>query len=70
MSRFARRAVSTRQFVSQLKHRIENYIDNPTEAQWARQHYKERVGWWHMALGRAGALCKWPAIKLMEYSNS
>jgi hypothetical protein len=54
------------QFVAQLKRRLRRYIDKPAEAEWAPQHYKERVGWWHMALGRAAALCRWPALKLTE----
>jgi hypothetical protein len=54
------------QFVSQLKRRLERYIDDPVEERAMRQHYKERIAWWRMALGRASELSRWPAIVLAE----
>ena len=54
-------------FVSALeKRRLQNYVDDPRAASAARSEFRERVGWWRMALGRAAELCRWPAIVLME----
>jgi hypothetical protein len=53
-------------FATALKARLQRYLDNPLAAKDARGSLKERVAWWRMALSRAGGLCQWPAIVLME----
>jgi hypothetical protein len=50
--------------------RLQRYVENADEAASARAEFKERVGWWRMALGRAGELSRWPAMVLIkEMSN-
>jgi hypothetical protein len=51
-------------FASALKTRLQRYIRDPEVAADARNSFRERVGWWKMALGRAFELRKWPAIVL------
>jgi len=55
-------------FASALRTRLQDYVRDPRVASNARSYFKERVTWWSMALGRAAALCRWPAIMLMEAS--
>jgi hypothetical protein len=39
-------------FVSALRKRLQRYVDDPQVASDARSDFRERVAWWHMALGR------------------
>ena len=58
------------EFASALKLRLRRYVDDPRAASDARGSYAERVAWWRMALSRAGELCRWPAIVLMETTTN
>jgi hypothetical protein len=53
-------------FASALRSRLRRYVRAPQVAEAAREEFKERVGWWRMAVGRAFELRKWPAIVLTE----
>jgi hypothetical protein len=53
-----------------LKRRLHSYVEDPEVAASARGNLKERAAWWRMALGRAGELCRWPAIVLMKNEGS
>jgi len=52
-------------FASALRSRLRRYVRSPQMAEAAREEFRERVGWWRMALGRAFELRKWPAIVLI-----
>ena len=53
------------EFASALRSRLRRYVRSPQMAEAAREEFRERVGWWRMALGRAFELRKWPAIVLI-----
>jgi hypothetical protein len=58
------------EFATALKIRLQRYASDPLAARDARRSYAERVAWWRMALSRAGELCRWPAIVLMETTTN
>jgi hypothetical protein len=58
------------EFATALKARLQRYVGNPLAAKDARGDFKERVAWWRTALSRAGELCRWPAIVLMQTTNN
>jgi hypothetical protein len=66
VSRCEARYADAVEFATALKARLQRYVDNPIAAKDARGSFRERVAWWRMALSRAGELCRWPAIVLME----
>ena len=49
-----------------LRSRLRLYVRLPEVAEAAREEFRERVGWWRMALGRAVELWRWPAIVSTE----
>jgi hypothetical protein len=53
-------------FALVLRSRLRRYVRSPQGAEAAREEFKERVGWWRMALGRAVELWRWPAIVSTE----
>jgi hypothetical protein len=53
-------------FLAALRMRLQRYVDDPRAASAARSEFRERVGRWRMALGRAAELCRWPTIVLMK----
>jgi hypothetical protein len=57
------------EFASALKAWLRRYVGNPLAASDARGDFNERVAWWRMALSRAGELCRWPAVVLMQTTN-
>jgi hypothetical protein len=57
------------EFVSALRSRLRRYVRSPEVAKAARQEFRQRAGWWRMALGRAFELRKWPAIVLTEITS-
>ena len=56
-------------FASALRARLRRYLRNPKVADAAREDFRERVGWWKMALGRAFELRRWPPVVLTETSS-
>jgi hypothetical protein len=57
-------------FASALRLRLRRYIRSPQVAEAAREEFRERAGWWRIALGRAFELRQWPAIVLTGENSS